>query len=33
MTAPPNALRDGGDITRLDPRGTTTSTWGVRIEE
>jgi aldose 1-epimerase len=33
MTAPPNALHDGVNITRLDPQATTTSTWGVRIEE
>ena len=32
MTAPPNALRDGVDITRLDPQATTTSAWGVRVE-
>jgi aldose 1-epimerase len=33
MTAPPNALHKGVDITRLDPGATTTSTWGVRIEQ
>lgn len=29
MTAPPNALQDGVDVTRLDPGETVTSSWGV----
>jgi aldose 1-epimerase len=33
MTAPPNALHDVVDVTRLEPRATATSTWGVRIEQ
>ena len=32
MTAPPDALRDGRDVVRLEPGQSTTSRWGVRLE-
>ena len=29
MTCPPNAFRTGASLIRLEPGGSTTSTWGI----